>query len=103
MTKFLVIFFLKIVSTQFKFAYKGYTIATIGNFFEQRDHQHIKGNIDENVPVLTQEFFADKTSVVESGDKADLWEKKPTFKSKNSNFGAIISFLLSTVGVAKRD
>ena len=102
MVKFLAIFFfLKIVSTQFKFAYKGLTIATIGNYFKQQDHQHVNGNLHENEPVLTPEFFkcggrdscnnvaegklTTQTSAEKRGEKADLWEKIPTFKSKNSH------------------
>ena len=109
MLKFLAILFcLKIVSTQFKFAYKGYTIATIGNFFQQQDHQHVNGSLDENEPALTPEFFqcggkdscsnvvkgklTTQTFSEENSNEADLWEKIPTFKSKNSIFERLCRF-----------
>ena len=97
---FAIFFFLKIVSTQFKFAYNGYTIATIGNFFKQQDNQHVNGNLDQNEPALMPEFFqcggkdscrivakkkvTTQNSAEKSGEEADLWVKIPTFKSKNS-------------------
>eukprot|EP00112_Aurelia_sp_Birch-Aquarium-sp1_P026882 Seg983.3 transcript_id=Seg983.3/GoldUCD/mRNA.D3Y31 product=Fibroleukin protein_id=Seg983.3/GoldUCD/D3Y31 len=103
MLKFIAIFsLLKTVSTQLQFAYMGQTIATIGTFFKQQDHQHIAGNLDENKPFLTQELFAcggkdscsnvanekltKQTSAETNGAEADSWKKKPTAKSCKDHY-----------------